>query len=411
MTDPTPNDATPDEESPPPGEPPSEESPPPGEPPSEEGPFPAMRAPASDRASEPDPARHDAAPHQESPAPGERAPGPAPARLAPYRFGIRALAFALGALGAVFGADLLVMRSRHLRRVVLLEHAYDLERLERSHGSLLYLGDSVVGWGGDKEGAERVLPALAADAGGAPVTDASHPAYGPRCFEAQVAALARRGDRPQGLLLELSLAAFGPRRAENPSWHFGLRRSLLHSGSYLPRRALAVFEEGFGARTQRDYEAQEVQLGGKPLAKIGPLRGLPPAEAGEAELQERYRLRLLCDYATPIQTSSEWAATRSLFARLAQLELPVVVYLTPYDQEAIRRLLTYKEQALIRANVAALIAAAEQEGLTLHDLSELLPSREFDTPPGVTAEHLYPTGREVVMGRLRPHLRRALAPK
>lgn len=344
---------------------------------------------------------------------GEALP-PAAGRLAPYRFALRALALGLALVGAVFLTDQLVMRNRHLRRLVLLEHAYDLERFERSEGSLLYLGDSVVGWGGDKEGAERVLPALAADAAGLPVTDASHPAYGPRCFDAQVAALARRGDRPRAILLELSLAAFGVRRAENPSWHFGLRRSLLHSGSYLPRRALAVFEEGFGARTQKDYQALEFRVGGQGVggvAKIGPLRGLPPAEASEGQVLERYRQRLLCDYATPIQASSEWEPTRSLFARLAKLEVPVVVYLTPYDQERLRRLLTSEEQALVRANVAALIAAGAQEGVQVHDLSELLPAREFDTPAGVTAEHLYPAGREVVMGRLRPILREVLKPR
>jgi hypothetical protein len=329
-------------------------------------------------------------------------------RFAPYRFALRALAFLLLMIGVVFLLDLVVMRSRSLRRVVLLEHAYDLERFERSPGSVLYLGDSVVGWGGDKEGAERVLPALAADASQAPVTDASHPAYGPRCFEAQVAALARRQDRPRALLLELSLAAFGPRRAKNPSWHFGLRRSLLHSGSYLPRRGLAVFEEGFGALSQADYEALEVRVEDSTLARIGTLRGLPPADASEAERQERYRQRLLCDYATPIQASPEWEATRALFARLAALELPVVVYLTPYDQEAIRRLLTSKQQALVRANVAALVAAGAERGVTVHDLSELVASQEFDTPAGVTAEHLYPAGREVVMGRLLPILREAL---
>lgn len=334
---------------------------------------------------------------------------PVPERFAPYRFAIRALAFGLVLAGAVLLTDQVVMRSRYLRRAVLLEHAYDLERFERSPGSVLYLGDSVVGWGGDKDGAERVLPALAADAGGVPVTDASHPAYGPRCFDAQVAALARRGDRPEALLLELSLAAFGPRRAENPSWHFGLRRSLLHSGSYLPRRALAVFEEGFGARTQKDYQALEFEVGGQRVARIGPLRGLPPEEASEVEIQERYRQRLLCDYATPIQASSEWAPARALFARLAKLEVPVVVYLTPYDQEAIRHLLTSEERAQVRANVAALVAAGAESGVRVHDLSELLPSREFDTPAGVTAEHLYPPGREVVMGRLRPLLREALA--
>ena len=172
---------------------------------------------------------------------------------------------------------------------------------------------------------------------------------------------------------------------------------------------MAVFEEGFGARTQRDYEALEVRVGGPSLGPIAAVRGLPPAGASEAELQERYRRRLLCDYATPIQASAEWEAARALFARLAKLELPLVVYLTPYDQEAIRRLLTSEEQARVRANVAALVAAGQAEGIVVHDLSELLPSREFDTPAGVTAEHLYPAGREVVMGRLRPLLREALA--
>lgn len=328
--------------------------------------------------------------------------------FAPYRFALRALAFLLLLVGLVFLLDALVMRSRHLRRLVLLEHAYDLERFERSPGSLLYLGDSVVGWGGDKEGRERVLPALAANASELPVTDGSHPAYGPRCFEAQVAALARGERRPKALLLELSLAAYGPRRAENPSWHFGLRRSLLSSGSYLPRRALAVFEEGFGARTQRDYEALEVRVGGAGVATIGSLRGLPQAGVTQAELEERYRQRLLCDYATPIEASSEWPATLALLERLARLEVPVVVYLTPYDHQAMRRLLTVEEQARVRANVAALVQAGQRAGITIHDLSELLPSREFDTPEGVTAEHLYPGGRERVMERLSGALRASL---
>lgn len=326
-------------------------------------------------------------------------------RQGPYRFALRALVFLLVLIGAVFLLDRVVMQSRLLRRVVLLEHAYDLERFEQSPGTLLYLGDSVVGWGGDKEGAERVLPALAASAAQVAVTDGSHPAYGPRCFDAQIAALARRQTQPRALLVELSLAAFGPRRAENPSWHFGLRRSLLHSGSYLPRRALAVFEEGFGARSQPSYEALEVPAAG---ATVGALRGLPPADASETALQERYRQRLLCDYATPIQASPEWSALRSLFERLSKLEIPVVVYLTPYDQEAIRRLLTTKEQAQVRTNVAALVAAGSEHGVAVHDLTQLLPSSAFDTPAGVTAEHLYPEGREVVMRRLEPILRQAL---
>ena len=63
----------------------------------------------------------------------------------------------------------------------------------------------------------------------------------------------------------------------------------------------------------------------------------------------------------------------------------------------------------MKANVAALIAAGAEHGVTVHDLSEVLPARDFDTPPGVTAEHLYPAGREVVMGQLRSPLRAALS--
>ncbi|MBL4850395.1 MAG: hypothetical protein JKY65_33170 [Planctomycetes bacterium] len=334
-------------------------------------------------------------------------PGPAPAsspgdggRLVPCRFALRALVFALVATGAVFALDPVVMNSRLLRRGVLLENAYDLERFDCSEGALLYLGDSVVGWGGDKAGAEHVLPAVAAEASGLPVVDASHPAYGPKCFRAQVVRLKRGPSRPRAVLLGISLASFGPRRAENPSWHFGLRRSLLETGRYLPRRALAVFEQGFGARSQASYAALPVRVGEVSVARVGDLVGPVPADS-----EDRFRKRLLCDYATDAQQSSEWSETERLFKALASLEIPSVIYLTPYDHEEATRLLRPADCARIRANARALVALAASLGVTLHDHSRALPHSAFDAPPGVTAEHLFPDGRRELIRRLATSLR------
>ncbi len=273
------------------------------------------------------------------------------------------------------------------------------DEIVRLNPEILYFGDSTVYPMSIDSDDRRSTPTMLAD-----LMPKRHVKgfYGvgltPVFFDESLAYFARKGCRPDMVILPINVRAFSDAWRADPMLQFPEIRSFLKHDSiwfrafYRPLRTLGALDVKRGSNSEYFFTVHE-HLRGSPAYEAFEL-----SNTGEGKLN---RVRDFAYYGVPItDTDPTLTALLNIRDTTSRMQAQLYCYITPVDFSNIERLLGREVANIARENTVFLDLWMRERGFNVLNLTDAL-SPELTHAVGVTSSHLNAKGRQQVANRLR----------
>lgn len=288
----------------------------------------------------------------------------------------------------------------------------ELERLIQCYNTLgenvppvLYLGDSVVERVSRNDLDTRHLGQMVIDnlSHTRRVLCISHSAYQIELFNAFARALARMRYRPRIVILPINLRSFSPQWDLNPEWQF--IEELRTIEKFAQNSSVGSLKTGKRTLSIEEFEATTVSYPHTSFTCIGQFRQLIKMGA-EVDEQKAFRWQqiFVFHYMHPLSRDHpKLRLIHDTVARLAELGILILVYITPINFQAGQKLIGADFMTAIQHQVSLVSEqvsyARREEAVRFLDFSTVLSSDYFFHEYNPT-EHLNERGRYIISKKI-----------
>lgn len=228
-----------------------------------------------------------------------------------------------------------------------------------------------------------------------------HAAYHPRLYLSFLKNMIARGTRPL-VVVHVNMRSFSTGWHSNPGWQFAKLRVLLDNDHFLFRaffKPLAIFKAfSLDPISKTAFDQMPVKDGDVAIGQIKDFEA--PMYAGGSD--EAIKNKLIYNYMYALTPDHSFVASLKEMARVAkEKNTPILFYITPVDVATGEKYLGPHFRQRLKDNIDVIRSALAAHQTALIDLSESVPSADFDWLKDRTPnEHLNERGRRFVAAQI-----------